>query len=236
MMKRLTIAVLGCSSIAAIAAFTRLAHSADHLDAPATKADPAADIADLYAFTDGTHSVFAVTVFPAATTAAKFSDMVQYVIHTSSGAAYGTTTANEDIICTFTTAQTASCWAGTDEYVTGDASATTGLASADGKLKVFAGLRADPFFFNLDGFHAAEATVEGAASGLHFDVAGCPTLDPGTAGFLRTQLTTNPADGGAAQDFFANLDALAIVVSIDTTLVTKGGAIVSSWAGTYQAP
>jgi len=235
MMKRLTIAVLGCSSIAAIAAFTRLAHSADHLDSPAVKADPAADIADLYAFTDGASSVFAITVFPAATTAAKFSDTVQYVIHTSSGAAYGTTTANEDIICTFTTAQIASCWAGSDEYVTGDASATTGIASADGKLKVFAGLRADPFFFNLDGFHAAEATVEGAGT-LPTDVAGCPLLDPGTAAFLRMQLTTNPADGGAAQDFFANLDALAIVVSVDSTLVTKGGALVSSWAGTYQAP
>ncbi len=234
-MKRLAIAVLGCSSIAAIAAFSRLAHSADHLDSPATKADPAADIADLYAFTDGSHSVFAVTLFPAATTAAKFSNVVQYVIHTSSGAAYGTTTANEDIICTFTTAQIVSCWAGTDEYVTGDASAVAGIASADGKMKVFAGLRADPFFFNLDGFHAAEATVEGAAGSLSFDVANCPQLDPPTAAFLRGQLTTNPADGGAAQDYFANLDALAIVVSLDTTLVNKGGAVVSTWAGTYMA-
>jgi hypothetical protein len=231
-MKRLAIAVIGCSSIAAVAGISRLAHSADHLDSPAVKADPAADIADLYAFTDGSRSVFAVTVFPAATTAAKFSNVVQYVIHTSSGAAYGTTTANEDVICTFTTAQIASCWAGTDEYVTGDASVAAGISSADGKMKVFAGLRADPFFFNLDGFHAAEATVEGAS--LTFDVAHCPQLDPPTAAFLRGQLTTNPADGGAAQDFFANLDALAIVVSLDTTLVNKGGPIVSTWAGTYM--
>ena len=234
-MNRLTItSILGCACLAGIAGYARVAKSADHLDAPATKADPSADIADLYAFNDGTHSVFAMTLFPAATTAAKFSDAVQYVIHTASGSAFGTTTANEDIICTFTTAQIISCWAGTDEFVTGDASATTGLASADGKMKVFAGLRADPFFFNLDGFHTAEATVEGAAAGLTFNGAGCPLLDDGTAAALRGQLTHAP-DGGPAVDFFANLDALAIVVSLDKSLVNKGGPLTSVWAGTYKA-
>jgi hypothetical protein len=233
-MKRLAIALAGSACVAGIAAYARVALSADHLDAPATKADPAADIADVYTFNDGSRAVFAMTLFPAATTAAKFSNAVVYAFHTASGSAFGTTTATEDILCTFSTAQTIQCWAGTDEYVTGDASATTGISSADGKLKVFAGLRADPFFFNLDGFHHAEATVEGAASGLTFNGAGCPLLDNATAALLRTQLTTS-LDGGTAVDFFQNLDALAIVVSIDKTLVTKGGALVSVWGGTYVA-
>jgi hypothetical protein len=245
-MNRSTITVLGLTCIAGIAAYARVAKSADHLDAPATKADPAADIADVYTFNDGANAVFAMTLFPAATAAtdagpgAQFSDSVVYVFHTASGNTFGTTTASEDIKCTFTTAQVISCWAGTDEYVTGDASATTGLSTADGKMKVFAGLVGDPFFFNLDGFHTTEATVEAYAAGNitgltpAFNGAGCPLLADSTAALLRTQLTTAP-DGGPAQDFFANLDALAIVVSLDKGFVNKGGPLVSVWGGTYQA-
>lgn len=226
--------IVSATLAASVVATVRVAHSADHLDAPATKADPTVDLNDLYTWVDGSNVVFAVTVFPAATTSAKFSNAVQYVIHTSSGAAFGNTTSNEDLICTFDTTQKISCWLGTDEYITGDASATTGLASADGKLKVFAGLRADPFFFNLDGFHHAQATVEGA-TGLTADVAGCPTLDPATAAVLRTQLQT-ALDGGPPSDFFGLLNGLAIVASIDKSLVTKGGAIVSTWASTHRKP
>jgi hypothetical protein len=227
-------AAVGVALAASVVGTVRIARSADHLDAPATKADPTVDLNDLYTWMDGNNFILALTSFPAATTASKFSNAVQYVIHTSSGATFGTTTANEDLICTFDTLQNISCWLGTDEYITGNASQPAGLASADGKFKVFAGLRADPFFFNLDGFHHAEATVEGA-TGLTADVAGCPTLDPATAAVLRTQLQTSP-DGGPATDFFANLDGLAIVVSIDKSLVTKGGAIVSTWASTHKAP
>lgn len=233
-MNRKTIAAMSCACVAGVIGFAGIAHSADHLDSPATKADPTVDINDLYSFMDGSNLVLAMTVFPAATTGAKFSDKVQYVIHTSSGAAFGTTTASEDVICTFDTAQKIQCWAGTDEYVTGDASAAAGVASADGKFKVFAGLRADPFFFNLDGFKHAVATVEGAGS-LPADTSGCPTLDNATAAALRTQLQTAP-DGGAPQDFFKSLNGLAIVVSLDKSLVTKGGAIVSTWASTHKAP
>jgi hypothetical protein len=157
------------------------------------------------------------------------------VIHTSSGPAFGTSTAKEDVICTFDVSQKISCWVGTDEYVTGDASQTTGLASADGKVKVFAGIRADPFFFNLDGFKHTVATVESAAAVLTFDSAGCPILDGPTAALLRSQLQTDP-DGGPPADFFARLNGLAIVLSIDKSLVTKGGAIVSTWASTHRAP
>jgi len=219
---------------ASLIATVRTARSADHLDAPAVKADPTVDLNDLYAWVDGGRFVLALTSFPAATAASKFSNVVQYVVHTQSGAAYGNTTASEDLICTFDTAQKISCWLGTDEYVTGDASGTAGLSSADGKLKVFAGLRADPFFFNLDGFKHTQTTVEGAGP-LAADLAGCPTLDPATAAVLRSQLQSSP-DGGPAADFFANLNGLAIVASIDKTLVTKGGPIVSAWASTHRAP
>src|ERR1700690_250654 len=233
-------ALVGAACAATLAGAGRLAHSADHLDSPATKADPTVDINDLYGWMDGSNVALALTVFPAAMAAgdsgagSMFSDKVQYVIHTSSGSAFGHTTASEDIICTFNAAQTISCWLGADEYVTGDASRAAGLASADGKFKVFAGLRADPFFFNLDGFKHTVATVESAAPSLTFDVAGCPQLDGPTAAALRSQLQTSP-DGGPPVDFFAPLNGLAIVVSVDKSLGTKGGAVVSIWASTHKA-
>ena len=214
-----------------------VARSADHLDSPATKADSTIDINDLYTWNDGNNVVFALTLYPAAPTGTLFSDAVQYVIHTSSGATYtGGTTANYDIICTFTgtaAPQTAQCWGGSNEYATGHADSATGIASTDGKFKVFAGLRADPFFFNLEGFKAAVADVEGAASGLTFNDAGCPQLDMPTSNLLVGQLA-HAADGGAPVDFFKSLNALAIVVSIDKTLVTTGGPIVATWASTHK--
>lgn len=236
-MKKLTLgatvlAALGCA--AAVIAFGRPAQSADHLDSPAAKADPAADINDVYSWMDGNNAVFAMTVFPAATTAAKFSDKIQYVFHTSSAATFGAAATNHDIICTFAVDQTAKCWSGSTNYVTGNAGATSGITSSDGKFKVFAGLRADPFFFNLAGFRKAVSTVKGAAASLTFNAAGCPALDTGTAQALRDQLQQNPDDAGAGQDFFAPLNGLAIVVSIDKAQITKGGPIVSVWGSTNK--
>ncbi len=238
-MKRKTFgwaAAAGAACIASVLGFSRMAQSADHLDSPAVVNEPTADINDMYAWMDGSNLVLAMTVLPAADkTSAKFSDSVQYVFHTSSGKKFGATTADEDIICTFDVAQKISCWVGTDEMVTGDASATTGLSSTDGKVKVFAGVRADPFFFNLDGFQATVKAVEGAAGSLTFDTAGCPTLNAGTSKALRDQLQ-HASDGGAPADFFANLNSLAIVVSVDKSLVTKGGSAVAAWAATYNKP
>jgi hypothetical protein len=232
-------AALVAGTCLALALLPRLAKSADHLDSPAVKADPTADINDLYSWVDGNNAVFALTVYPAAPAGALFSDKVQYVIHTGSAASFGATETPKDIICTFAgtaAPQTISCWLGaTDEFVTGNADSATGIASTDGKLKVFAGLRKDPFFFNLDGFHATVDAVKAAAAGggLEFD-AGCPLLDTPTASALQASLQTD-GGGGAAQDFFKDLNTLAIVVSVDKSLVTSGGPIVSAWASTHKA-
>lgn len=212
----------------------RLARSADHLDSPAVTAEPAADINDLYSWMDGNNAVFVLTVFPAAPAGAKFSDAVEYVFHTASSPAFGGAGTPSNIICTFDAAQKIQCWVGSDDYVTGDASQPAGLTSASGRVKVFAGLRADPFFFNLDGFKNTVSLVEGAAGSLDFDDAGCPALDVDTSAALVDALKTNPDGGGAPVDFFKNLNTLAIVVSVDKSLVTKGGPIVSAWASTNR--
>ncbi|HEY3593709.1 MAG TPA: DUF4331 family protein [Polyangiaceae bacterium] len=227
-----------------VAGFTSTAIAADHADGPAASMDPAADITDVYSWVsaDGAKTYLVMDVFPFAVASAdaaasaKFSNAVQYVFHTVSQAAYGAATSTAlNVICTFDAAQTISCWAGS-EYLHGNASAVAGLSSASAKMRVFAGLRDDPFFFNLAGFAAAEATVIGAKSGLTFDAAGCPILDGPTSALLVRELSTNPAtDGGPAQDFVGGANVLSIVIELDTTVLTAGGPIMSVWASTNRA-
>lgn len=228
--------VAGLAGIAAIVGYSASALSADHQDSPAVKMEPTADINDVFSWMDGTNVVLAMTVYPDAPMGATFSNTVKYVFHTNSTGAFAPTlpaSGGVDVIATFDTGtpQNISLWVGTSEYVHGDASATTGLASPDGKVKVFAGVRADPFFFNLDGFKATVADVVAAAGGLTFNDAGCPALNSATSMALVQQLTSSP-DGGAAQNHFGTFNGLAIVVSVDKSLLTAGGADMTVWAAT----
>jgi hypothetical protein len=216
-----------------VAATSALA--ADHLDAPAAVADPAADITDTYGWLDSGKVVLVMNVAPLATTSSKFSDKVQYVFHTESRAGFGMPGTKVDIICTFDAAQKIQCWVGDKGYVTGDASATAGLAAADGSFKVYAGLRDDPFFFNLAGFQDAVTTVTGAASSLTFDAAGCPAVDATTSGALVGMLAGTAQGTMPAADFFAGKNVLSIVLSVDKAMLNAGGPIMSFWGSTNQA-
>jgi hypothetical protein len=215
-----------------------LALAADHLDGPAVQKDAATDINDVYTWMDGNNVVMAMTVHPAATTASKFSDAAQYVLHAGSSDSLLANPAGADInnvICTFDAAQKIQCWLGTKDYVTGDASAAAGITSTSGKLKVFAGLRADPFFFNLQGFRDTVSTVKAAAGGLTFDAFGCPTVDATTSGALVGLLGSSTS--GATEDFFKDLNVLSIVVSIDKAeLTTSAKPLLAVWASTNGAP
>jgi hypothetical protein len=212
--------------------------SADHKDAPATIADPASDINDVFTFVDGGRFVMAMTVTPFAGATAAFSDATKYVFHTSSGAAFGTTTTDETFVCTFDAAQNVSCWAGADDYVTGNASsATAPLTSASGRLKIFAGLRADPFFFDLQGFKDAVTAVDSMETALTFDGSGCPAVSAAVSTVLVNTLKETTSTAAATKtvaDDFATANTLALVLSVDKSLVTKGGSIVSVWASTNK--
>jgi hypothetical protein len=217
--------------------------AADHRDGPAALADPSTDINDLFAWisADGAQVYLAMTVFPAADKNAKFSNAAKYVFHTNSKPSYVNTTAtNQNIICTFDTAQTVSCWAG-DSYVSGDAHDHAGITSMDGKLRVFTGPRKDPFFFNLDGFKAVVKAVHSAGmGGLTLDSSGCPQLPQATAaawaGGLAHAPNANmmPTTTLAPVDFFKTLNTLAIVIAVDKSIVTKGGPVVGVWASTNK--
>ena len=213
-------------------------YAADHQDGPAATASPATDITDVFAWMSADHSkmYLVMDVFPAAAAAAKFDTNALYVFHTTSKAGLTATTGTPlDVICKFDAAQAIQCWAGS-EYVAGATAGapTTGIKSASGKLTVWAGLRDDPFFFNLDGFKDMVAAVKSAAPQLlpTVDASGCPKVDAGTSAALVSALAHS--QGNAPVDHFAGLNVLAIVVSVDAALVTKGGSTVGVWASTNQ--
>jgi len=214
----------------------RTARAADHADGPAASADPSADITDVFAWMspDASKLYLVMDLVRNAAAASRFSDSVQYVFHTTSRANFGDPPGPEvDVICEFSAAQKIQCWAGQRTYVTGDASGLDGIMSADRKMRVFAGLRDDPFFFNLAGFKETGRDVADAASGLTFDAAGCPQLDATTASALVTQLQTAPG-GGPPVDNFAHFNVLSIAIALDKSLVTQNGPIVSVWGSTNR--
>jgi len=209
--------------------------AADHLDGPQATMDPAADITDVYSFMDGTNVVLVLNVAPQAMAAtSKFSDKIQYVIHTESTDAFEAPGQKQDIIATFSADQKISLWIGSDIYLTGDASATTGLASADGKVKVFAGLRDDPFFFNFEGFTDAADTVASVAAGLTYDEAKCPTNVGASGPVVAGMLAKTNKGADPAEDFFAGLNVLSIVIQVDKTILNKGGPLLALWGSTNK--
>jgi hypothetical protein len=228
-------------------------HAADHLDAPTVSmaANQMADLADVYAWmnADASKINLVMTVSPADMGVNTFGPSVQYVWHAYShpgatnATAFFTPGTESRVVCTFASNTSAECWAvqGTavKDYVKGDPS--TAMTSADGKMKVFAGRRSDPFFFNLGGFKTAVSIVEGAGA-LPHDAAGCPTIDAATAGTLRTALSNPPAAQvgpcAAGQiDCFKTFNVMAISVQIDKSLLLQGtDKLLSVWGSTHAKP
>ena len=210
----------------------RPTRAADHADGPRASADPAADITDVFAWTspDARRVNLVMDLVRNATSASRFSDGVQYAFHTTSRAGFGAQPSEEvDVVCVFNRAQRIRCWVGQDEHaraqVAGHAGRSQGISSPDGRLRVFAGLREDPFFFNLAGFRETARIVTGAAPGLTFDPAGCPALDGATSAALVNQLVENaPAEK-------AGLKTLDIIVGVDGKDTETPGDVVGAITG-----
>lgn len=229
-----------------------VAHStqaADHLDSPGAAANPMADITDVYAWntSDASKVNLIMGVSPGDPGTRHFDNTVQYVFHVSSTSAIDSQTRTETkVICTFASDTDAQCWVGTKDYVHGDPSGTTGMTSASGKVKVFAGRRADPFFFNLNGFKDTVATVEAAVGSGQvsmFDGAGCPIIPAAIGGALRATLregargsATHAPCSGSSTNCFQDLDVMAIVVQVDKTLLNEGtNKVLAVWGSTHSA-
>jgi hypothetical protein len=247
-----------------VAVCSATARAADHADGPsATQSlmDLSGDITDVYAFVDANNVNLIMDVGTNATATSKFSNAIQYVFHIN-GITGLTDTApfQSTVICTFDASQKISCWlqngTKTVDYVTGDASATAGVTSADGKMKVFAGVRNDPFFFNIQGFRKVTGFVAQnfAALGPTLTSYGCPQLDgagsPVSSAAVRGLLKSQ-SDGTTAgvDDFQKNGTAAsplgiatitgniqAIVVSVPKTSLNNNGAkpVLGVWASTHK--
>ena len=228
---------------------TQLSHAADHLDSPTLAAMPMADINDVYAWMDGTKINLAMTISPDDVDARTFGPGVQYVFHVHSKTGIGVgipgTGTETRVLCTFVSNTSAQCWViGADgmvkDYITGDPSNTAGISSGSGKMRMFAGKRSDPFFFNLQGFREAIKAVRAAAPAVMLEVDGCPK------NLSNLQVQTVAANLGAAipvgeapcpnatRDCFANLNVKTILVQVEKSLVTaSANTAIGVWASTH---
>jgi hypothetical protein len=206
------------------------AAASDHLDTPTVTADPAADVADLFAWTssDGRRLNLVMTIV-----AQRFSDRLQYVFHVDSGNRFGETTRTTSIVCRLDAANIAECWAGDVDHAQGDASGSAGLEGQRRRFRVFAGLRDDPFFNNVKGTRAAlGAAADALKGGAILDGAGCPRFDEATSrGILDRWRHTS---GGPAANFLAGWKVASLVVSVDLDVVDAGGKLLAVWGGTYK--
>lgn len=185
---------------------TPLTQASDHADAPDAAMKPMADIGDLYTWMSGAQAEslnLALTVSPFDNGMRSFGPGVKYVFHVTRYASFALMPAQiaageeSKVVCTFESNTQGQCWvinpAGEIvDYVSGDFSATTGKTSPSGLMKVFAGRRSDPFFFNLAGFKTSIRRLEGVCG----STAGGPpdiTATPGQCpGYLMTEGLLNP--------------------------------------------
>lgn len=177
-------------TLALLATGIGAACAADHRDSPLTTADPAADINDVYAFVnpnDADEVILVATVLPVANANSRFSDAVSYRFNISNGSDGGDTT----ITCTFPEEATRVLCRneGDTLYAEGNLGE---IVDAD-ELRVFAGLRDDPFFFDLDAFNETRNTLVPAFTdpGVNF-FAGLNTLSI-VLGVSRDRLTDDGA-------------------------------------------
>jgi hypothetical protein len=202
-LRKALFAVAGLALIAsgAMASVATTVSGADHRDSPINISNPTADINDVYAFRNGNNLVIAISANPLIAPSDNvsrgfFDPAVQFQIHIDR-----TGDVSDDALVTIrgTTnpARIVIDHPGPsfEATVTPPQSTTPVITDKDG-IKIFAGLRDDPFFFDLTGFQAFIANPTAPARGLR------------------------PASAGAPADTFAGLNVFAIVVEVPITAVT----------------
>ena len=171
------------------------AHASDHLDSPATGANPQADIADVYAWTssEGRQLNLAMTI-----QGHSFSDKIEYALHVDSGKVFGHTTASTVIVCRFAAANAVRCQLGNADSASGDPTDPVGLEGRNHRFRVYAALRDDPFYNNIKGLLGAYQTANAAIkNGAPVDAAGCAHFDAATTDTIRDQMGHTDGEPGA---------------------------------------
>src|SRR5580658_10245959 len=166
--------------------FAAIANASDHLDSPATVANPAADIGDVYAWIspEGRQLNLVMTI-----QGHSFSDKVEYVFHVDSGSVFGHTSASTAIVCHFAAANSVNCKVGNLDAASGDPTNPDGLVGRNHRFRVYAALRDDPFYNNVKGLLGAYQTAATAIkNGAVVDAAGCAHFDEPTAQAILDQM------------------------------------------------
>ena len=202
--------------------------AANHLDTPTVIADPRADIGDIFAWMspDGQRLNLVMTIV-----GHSFSDKLKYVFHIDSGRRFGRTTSTTSITCRFSAMTAVDCSLGEIDHASGDPSNNSGLLSQQGHMRIFAGLRDDPFFNNVKGFRAGyDVAAAALRQGVPRDAAACPLFDSNTSKAVFDQW--HQTAGGPAQDFLTGWTPSALVISVDRAAVARGGSLLAIWAVT----
>lgn len=231
---------VGAAGVLALGAAAMTAvhvQAADHLDSPAVSAEPLADITDLYAWTTADRLRLVLAVSPNAGEAVQFSPNVQYAFHVQRGAAFPAGPfETTEILCQFYTPTQYECWAGS-EYVAGTADVTAGAVNTSGNLRVFAGRRDDPFFFNFTGFtkvlEDVRAVVASGSVPADGNGDGCPDIPASITGPLVAQLSRSNPDG-APVNHFEGHSVMAIVVDIARSSIAGSGDFLKVSASTHR--
>ncbi|SDY54992.1 hypothetical protein SAMN04487939_103132 [Lysobacter sp. yr284] len=209
-----------------LAALPAPARASDHLDSPTVIADPRADIGDLYAWMqpDGRRLNLAMTVVGHG-----FSDRLRYVFRIDSARRFGGADASVEIVCRVPAAERVECSADGIDAARGDARGEAGLWGERHRLRVFAGLRDDPFYNNVRGTRAAYQVAAAAlAAGAPLDAARCARFEPATVRAIAEQW--RHTDGDPARNFLAGWTPAALVVQIERKAVDRGGPLLAVWA------
>ena len=149
-----------------------LVRASDHLDGPRATADPASDLTDVFAFTspsDPARVVLAMAVGPYSAADAAFSPLVTYAFRVQRVDAlspFTLDTTARDVVCTFdaATPQRVSC-TGPGAVMAAAAVGDPSGGGAGGPMRVFAGLRSDPAFFDRQGALATLSTGRASFTG-----------------------------------------------------------------------
>jgi hypothetical protein len=224
-MRALSNGVAAALLAAAMAASAPDAAASDHLDTQRLIEDPRADIGDVYAWMspDGRRLNLVMAIV-----GRSFSDELRYEFHIDSGRSFGRTRASVTLACRFAHETATDCRLGHIDRVRGDTRIEAGLEGQRRLMRVFTGLRNDPFFNNVRGTRAAYNVAAAAiAAGASADSAGCTALAPPVSDELMR--TWGQTDGGPGRDFLASFTPMAIVASIDVRAVSRGGPLIAVW-------
>ena len=201
------LAVVGLGAAALLLANDGV-YAADHAEAPGAGADPAADIADFFAWHTDSGTLVGIVTFAglgAPGSGGTYDTGVLYGIHIDNNA---DDVADINIWCRFGTNMAEDMWGLQCENVPGAAGPLMGMvdtpiADADNDaVKIWAGPRDDPFFFDLDGY--------------------TETLETGTLSF------------DSMNDTFAGTNVTAIVVEMDAAAAAADGTTLQTWVTTAR--